>query len=90
MVEILKTTLYGLFFGTFGTSIGGIIGSYFQMNSSRKLSFILEFSAGLMLSIICFELIPESLKISDISGSLIGFIIGVPVMMIIDSKVTKI
>ena len=26
MSEILKTTLLGLFFGTFGTTIGGIIG----------------------------------------------------------------
>ena len=26
MQEILKTTILGLFFGTFGTTIGGIIG----------------------------------------------------------------
>ena len=26
MNEILKTTLLGLFFGTFGTTIGGILG----------------------------------------------------------------
>ena len=63
MVEILRTTFVGLFFGMFGTTIGGVLGSLFDINSNRKLSFILEFSAGLMLSIICFELIPESLKI---------------------------
>ena len=30
MGEMLKTTLFGLFFGTFGTTIGGIIGVFFK------------------------------------------------------------
>jgi len=38
-------TLIGLFFGTFGTTIGGIIGASFNNVSKKILSFILEFSA---------------------------------------------
>lgn len=45
MEYILKTTLLGLFFGTFGTTLGGILGSLFEIKSNRKLSFILEFAA---------------------------------------------
>ncbi len=62
MSEILKTTLIGLFFGTFGTTIGGIIGVKFKKHSNKFLSFVLSFAAGLMLSIVCFDLIPEALK----------------------------
>lgn len=87
MNYVLKTTLLGLFFGTFGTTLGGILGSLFEIKSNRKLSFILEFAAGLMLAIICFELIPEALQISDISSSLIGILIGVGAMIICDSKI---
>ena len=43
--ELLNTTLIGLFFGTFGTTIGGIIGVSFNNVSKKILSFILEFSA---------------------------------------------
>ena len=89
MVEILRMTFVGLFFGMFGTTIGGVLGSLFDINSNRKLSFILEFSAGLMLSVICFELIPESLKIADISSSLVGIVIGVACMMFCESRVKK-
>ena len=42
---LLKTTLLGLFFGTFGTTLGGIIGVTFKSTSNRFLSFILEFAA---------------------------------------------
>ena len=61
MSYLLKTTLIGLFFGTFGTTIGGIIGVTWKKNSNRFLSFILQFAAGLMMAIICFDLIQEGI-----------------------------
>ena len=42
---ILKTTLLGLFFGTFGTTLGGIIGIIINKNSDKFLSFILSFAS---------------------------------------------
>ncbi|MBO6244060.1 MAG: hypothetical protein J6O41_05815 [Clostridia bacterium] len=45
MNEILTTTLLGLFFGTFGTTIGGIIGIIMKQNSNKFLSFILSLSS---------------------------------------------
>ena len=35
--------------------------------SDKFLSFILSFAAGLMMAVVCFNLIPESLEISKIS-----------------------
>lgn len=88
--NILNTTLLGLFFGTFGTTLGGILGVTFKGNSAKFLSFILQFAAGLMLAIICFELIPETLEISDIFSLLIGIIFGVIIMILCDNSVKKI
>lgn len=89
MNYILKTTLIGLFFGTFGTTIGGIIGVNFKRTSNKFLSFILAFASGLMLSIICFDLIPEAMQISNITNILLGIIFGIIVMIMCDELVQK-
>ena len=89
MNEILKTTLIGLFFGTFGTTIGGIIGVCFKRKSNKFLSFILAFASGLMLAIICFDLIPEAMEIASIFSVLMGIIAGIIIMIICDVLVQK-
>lgn len=89
MSYLLKTTLIGLFFGTFGTTIGGIIGVSIKNTSNKFLSFILSFASGLMLSIVCFDLIPESMQITNISNTVIGVILGVICMIICDVLVQK-
>ena len=88
-MEILKTTLLGLFFGTFGTTMGGLLGMFIKKNSNKFLSFILAFASGLMMAVICFDLIPESLEITNITYSLLGIIIGIIVMIFCDLLVEK-
>jgi len=85
MDYLLKTTLTGLFFGTFGTTIGGIIGVTFKNTSNKFLSFILQFAAGLMTAIICFDLIPEAIELSGLGNALLGIVIGVGVMIVCDN-----
>lgn len=89
MSEILHTTLLGLFFGTFGTTLGGIIGVIIKKESNKFLSFILSFASGLMMSIICFDLIPEAMNISSISGVIFGIIFGIITMIACDIIVEK-
>lgn len=89
MSEILKTTLLGLFFGTFGTTIGGIIGVFLKTKSKKFLGFILSLASGLMTAIVCFELIPEALEISNISSVLYGIILGIFAMIVCDLIVEK-
>ena len=88
-MEILKTTILGLFFGTFGTTLGGIIGVVIKKHSNKFLSFILAFASGLMMSVICFDLIPEALGISNIVNVVIGTIIGIVSMIFCDILVEK-
>lgn len=82
MNELLKTTLLGLFFGTFGTTIGGIIGVKSKRTSNKFLSFILSFASGLMLSIVCFDLIPEALEIDNIIKVILGILLGIICMVV--------
>lgn len=89
MSEILKTTLIGLFFGTFGTTLGGILGVKLKNPSNKFLSFILALASGLMTSIVCFDLIPEALELSGFSGVVIGIGLGIVGMIICDLMVQK-
>lgn len=89
MNEILKTTLLGLFFGTFGTTLGGILGVVIQKNSNKFLSFILSFASGLMMAVICFDLVPEALGISSIYEVVLGVLFGVISMIFCDVIVQK-
>ena len=86
-MEILKTTLLGLFFGTFGTTLGGIIGCFFNKVSNKFLSFILSFASGLMMAVICFDLIPEALELANILAVIIGIGFGIIAMIICDKLV---
>ena len=88
-MEILKTTILGLFFGTFGTTLGGIIGVVIKKHSNKFLSFILAFASGLMMSVICFDLLPEALGISNIVNVVIGTIISIVSMIFCDILVEK-
>ncbi len=83
-MNILKNTMLGLFFGTFGTTLGGIIGTKFEKASNKLLSFILSFASGLMMAIVCFDLIPEALEISDFSYVIVGITVGIIVMIACD------
>ena len=89
MNEILKTTLIGLFFGTFGTTIGGLIGIKFKNPSKKFLSFILAFASGLMLAIVCFDLLPEAFGLSSLPTAFLGIILGILAMIFCDILVDK-
>ena len=89
MNEILKTTLVGLFFGTFGTTIGGIIGVKFKNPSKKFLSFILSFASGLMLAIVCFDLLPEAFNLTNLPTVFLGILLGIIMMIICDLLVDK-
>lgn len=89
MSDLLKVTLLGLFFGTFGTTLGGIIGIKFKNPSNKFLSFILSLSSGLMTAIVSFDMIPEALRIAPISNIIIGVTLGIICMIICNIIVDK-
>lgn len=82
-------SLYGLIFGMVGTTLGGFIGAFLNIKSNKFLSFILEFAAGLMTAVICFDLIPEGLQIINISICILGIFSGIIAMIFCDRIVNN-
>ena len=48
--------------GVGGTGLGGIIGALLQKDSKRVVSLLLSFAGGVMLSVVCFDLVMEAIE----------------------------
>ena len=48
--------------GVVGTGLGGLIGALLQKNSNRVVSLLLSFAGGVMLSVVCFDLVTEAIE----------------------------
>ena len=55
---ILTTAIAGIG----GTGLGGLIGAMLQKDSNRTVSLLLSFAGGVMLSVVCFDLVVEALE----------------------------
>ena len=55
---ILTTALAGIG----GTGIGGLIGALLQKDSNKTVSLLLSFAAGVMLSVVCCDLVMEAVE----------------------------
>ena len=47
--------------GVLGTGLGGLIGALLQKDSNRTVSLLLSFAGGVMLSVVCFDLVVEAI-----------------------------
>ena len=47
--------------GVAGTGIGGLLGALLNRNSNRTASLLLSFASGIMLGVVCLDLIPEAI-----------------------------
>ena len=48
--------------GVGGTGLGGLIGALLQKDSKRTVSLLLSFAGGVMLSVVCFDLVTEAIE----------------------------
>ncbi|MBP3685336.1 MAG: ZIP family metal transporter [Oscillospiraceae bacterium] len=48
--------------GVGGTGLGGIVGAMLQKDSKRTVSLLLSFAGGVMLSVVCFDLVTEAIE----------------------------
>lgn len=84
MSDLWIVTIYGLTAGIVGTSLGGLLGCFVSDSNRRVNSFILEYSAGLMVAVVCFDLLPNAFEFAPLSTVLLGLMLGVAVMVFAD------
>ena len=76
--------------GVVGTGLGGLIGAMMQKDSSRTVSLLLSFAGGVMLSVVCFDLVSEAIETNVGLGIVIGSIaMGVIVIYLLNYLIDK-
>lgn len=87
--------------GCVGTGIGGLIGALFKKDSKKVVSLLLSFAAGVMLAVVCFDLLTEAVHPSGseidskwmpflvVGMTLVGYSICFLLNWFIDKKVGK-
>ena len=83
---ILKITLIGLIAGVIGTGLGGVISALFKKNVDRYLDFFMGLAGGIMLAVVVFDLMKESMNEMGILYTIIFTFIGVLLTMILKKK----
>lgn len=87
MEQLIKITILGLLSGITGTGIGGLAAFFVGNITNRILGFILEFSAGLMTAVVCFELIPKAFELGGTIYTFSGVFVGVASIVIIENVI---
>lgn len=79
--------------GMGGTGLGGLISCLFRKDSSKTVSLLLSFAAGVMTSVVCFDLLTEALN-SNSSGTniwlvVLGVLLGYIVIAMLNSWIDQ-
>lgn len=83
---LLTTTIAGVA----GTGLGGLIGALLQKDSNRAVSLLLSFAGGVMMSVVCFDLVPEAIETEVGIFTVIGaVIIGVLVTYLLNDWIDR-
>lgn len=85
MNAIWTTAFYGLLSGTVGTTAGGLLACFLPAEGKRQGAFILEYSAGLMLVVVCLDLLPGAFTYASVWHVLWGLLLGVLIMILSES-----
>ena len=81
--------------GVGGTGIGGIVGILLTKDSSKMVSLLLAFAGGIMLAVVCFDLIPESFRPEGAFGKMplflviFGIVLGYVVVALLNLWIDK-
>ena len=88
---IIETLLMTTFIaGVIGTGLGGLVGALLQKNSNRVVSLLLSFAGGVMLSVVCFDLISEAIDTQVGIWVVIGSVAaGVGVIYLLNHLIDK-
>ena len=76
--------------GVVGTGLGGLIGALLQKDSNRIVSLLLSFAGGVMISVVCFDLVVEAIETEVGIGMVIFAItLGVAVIYLLNWIIDK-
>jgi len=80
---LLLSTIAGL-----STSVGSVIAYIMKKPSNKAISFIMGFSAGVMILVSFVELLQEGIRTNGMLPGMLFFLLGMGLMLLIDYTIT--
>lgn len=90
VTNTISSFAVGLLSGVIGTGLGGAFSFLVKNPSNRFLSFAYGLSAGMMISIVCFDMLPEAFEFSTFINVCIYVLIGALLVIILDDVLEQI
>ena len=79
--------------GVGGTGMGGLISCLFRKDSSKTVSLLLSFAAGVMTSVVCFDLLTEALHPENMETNVglvvAGLLVGYTVIALLNAWIDR-
>lgn len=79
--------------GMGGTGTGGLVSCLFRRDSSKTVSLLLSFAAGVMTSVVCFDLLTEALHPDEMSNNVglvvMGVLVGYVVIALLNAWIDR-
>ena len=87
--KLVMSIILGASAGIVGTGIGGTFAFFLKRPTRRLMSMLMGFSSGLMLAVVCFDLLPTAFEIGGLDSGILGIVIGVVLIMICEDIISS-
>ena len=88
---MLEMILFSAAAGILGMGLGGFASALMlKRPSDTMVCWLLSFAAGVMTSIVCFGLIPETFELAGVGVTVFGLVLGVVIIMALNRVVDRI
>lgn len=84
MSRLFAVTCIGFLCGMIGTGLGGLITFFLGNPTKRFMAVLLGFTSGIMISVVCFDLLPEAFDMGGVFLSLAGIVLGVGMILLVE------
>jgi len=87
--RLFAVTCIGFLCGMIGTGLGGLMTLFLKNPTKRFMAVLLGFTSGIMISVVCFDLLPEAFDMGGVFASLVGIVIGVGMILIVEQFIPE-
>ena len=101
VMEYLAIIVITFISGVIGTGLGGCVGALMKRESNKIVSLLLSFAAGIMLAVVCFDLMSEPIDMMKeglmpkytpvivVAAVIVGYAVVYLLNLIIDKATNK-
>lgn len=89
MSRLFAVTCIGFLCGMIGTGLGGLFTMFLKNPTKRFMAILLGFTSGIMISVVCFDLLPEAFEMGGVYISLAGIVLGVGMILAVEQLIPE-